>query len=127
MEVQPQLVLLQKTLLNIEGLGRQLDPQLDLWETAKPFLDRWMDEQIGIRGMLAGLKRSLPIMAEKLPEIPELVYSVIKKAEKEQAKVALHDEELKAIRQEIAQSNRRTVLAIIIAALMLLSGIVLFQ
>ena len=127
MEVQPQLVLLQKTLLNIEGLGRQLDPQLDLWETAKPFLDRWMDEQIGIRGMLAGLKKSLPIMAGKLPEIPELVYSLIKKADRAQAREALHDEELKAIRQEIAHSNMRTLATIIIAAVVLLFGLFLSQ
>jgi ubiquinone biosynthesis protein len=53
-EIQPQLVLLQKTLLNIEGLGRQLDPDLDLWTTAKPFLERWMNEQIGWRGLCSG-------------------------------------------------------------------------
>ena len=56
-EIQPQLVLLQKTLLNIEGLGRQLDPELDLWNTAKPFLERWMDEQVGWRGLVERLKQ----------------------------------------------------------------------
>ncbi len=56
-EIQPQLVLLQKTLLNIEGLGRQLDPDLDLWQTAKPFLERWMHEQVGWRGLINHLKR----------------------------------------------------------------------
>src|SRR5688572_1676117 len=59
-EIQPQLVLLQKTLLNVEGLGRQLDPDLDLWNTAKPFLERWMNEQVGWRAFAAGLKREAP-------------------------------------------------------------------
>ncbi|WP_375591881.1 ubiquinone biosynthesis regulatory protein kinase UbiB [Chitiniphilus eburneus] len=69
-EIQPQLVLLQKTLLNIEGLGRQLDPDLDLWQTAKPFLERWMNEQIGWRGLLANLKHEAPLWATVLPSLP---------------------------------------------------------
>jgi hypothetical protein len=60
-EIQPQLVMLQKTLLNIEGLGRQLDPELDLWKTAKPFLERWMSEQVGWRGCCAPSSRKRPI------------------------------------------------------------------
>jgi ubiquinone biosynthesis protein len=60
MEVQPQLVLLQKTLLNIEGLGRQLDPDLDLWKTAKPFLERWMNDQIGWRALVASSRTKPP-------------------------------------------------------------------
>ena len=71
--IQPQLVLLQKTLLNIEGLGRQLDPELDLWTTAKPFLERWMDEQIGWRGLLERLRHEAPHFAQMLPELPRLV------------------------------------------------------
>ncbi|MCC4117963.1 ubiquinone biosynthesis regulatory protein kinase UbiB [Aromatoleum toluclasticum] len=77
MEVQPQLVLLQKTLLNIEGLGRQLDPELDLWKTAKPFLERWMDEQMGWRGLLRNLKDEAPSWAGTLPQIPRLVHRVL--------------------------------------------------
>ena len=57
-EIQPQLVLLQKTLLNVEGLGRQLDPELDLWSTAKPFLERWMNEQVGWRGLMRAAART---------------------------------------------------------------------
>ena len=74
-EIQPQLVLLQKTLLNVEGLGRQLDPDLDLWNTAKPFLERWMDEQIGWRGLLERLKNEAPRYAQLLPELPRLVHA----------------------------------------------------
>jgi ubiquinone biosynthesis protein len=72
-QIQPQLVLLQKTLLNIEGLGRQLDPELDLWVTAKPFLERWMDEQIGWRALLNRLGQEAPRYAQLLPELPRLL------------------------------------------------------
>jgi len=77
MEVQPQLVLLQKTLLNIEGLGRQLDPDLDLWQTAKPFLDRWMSEQVGVHALIKGMKNHLPKILEQSPEIPALIYQAL--------------------------------------------------
>jgi len=75
--IQPQLVLLQKTLLNIEGLGRQLDPELDLWKTAKPFLERWMSEQIGWRGMLRTLKEEAPQWAITLPKLPRLLHEAM--------------------------------------------------
>lgn len=74
MEVQPQLVLLQKTLLYVEGLGRQLYPQLDLWTTAKPFLETWLRDQVGIPAIIRALKEKAPFWAEKLPELPELFY-----------------------------------------------------
>ncbi|WP_085318071.1 ubiquinone biosynthesis regulatory protein kinase UbiB [Derxia lacustris] len=76
-EVQPQLVLLQKTLLNIEGLGRQLDPDLDLWKTARPILQRWMDEQLGLRAFISRSKAELPLIAGRLPQIPRLVHQVL--------------------------------------------------
>ena len=72
-EIQPQLVLLQKTLLNIEGIGRELDPNLDLWKTAKPFLERWMTEQIGLRGFIKNLKKEAPLWASTLPRLPRLI------------------------------------------------------
>jgi ubiquinone biosynthesis protein len=77
-EIQPQLVLLQKTLLNVEGLGRQLDPDLDLWSTAKPFLERWMNEQVGWRGLLERLKQEAPRYAQLLPELPRLVHHALR-------------------------------------------------
>jgi len=73
-EIQPQLVLLQKTLLNIEGLGLQLDPELDLWKTAKPWLERWMSEQVGWRGFVKSLKAEAPRYATLLPQIPRLLH-----------------------------------------------------
>ncbi len=73
-EIQPQLVLLQKTLLNIEGLGLQLDPELDLWKTAKPWLERWMSEQVGWRGFIKSLKAEAPRYATLLPQLPRLLH-----------------------------------------------------
>lgn len=83
MEVQPQLVLLQKTLLNIEGLGRQLDPELDLWTTAKPFLERWMDERMGWRALVHGVKAEAPAWASTLPQLPRLVHHALADAGKQ--------------------------------------------
>ncbi|KNZ33449.1 MAG: ubiquinone biosynthesis protein UbiB [Methylibium sp. NZG] len=76
-EIQPQLVLLQKTLLNVEGLGRQLDPELDLWNTAKPFLERWMNEQVGWRGLLDHLKVEAPRYVQLLPQLPRLLHRAL--------------------------------------------------
>jgi len=76
-EVQPQLVMLQKTLLNIEGLGRELDPDLDLWQTAKPYLERWMSEQVGWRGLVRTVRREAPFWAQTLPAIPRLVHRLL--------------------------------------------------
>lgn len=77
MVVQPQLVLLQKTLLYIEGLGRHLYPQLDLWSTAKPFLENWMNEQIGFKALYTKVKNNAPFWAEKLPDMPDLVFNTL--------------------------------------------------
>ncbi|MBA4262521.1 MAG: ubiquinone biosynthesis regulatory protein kinase UbiB [Comamonadaceae bacterium] len=76
-EIQPQLVLLQKTLLNIEGLGRDLDPELDLWSTAKPFLEKWMLEQVGPQKLLQQLKAEAPQYAKLLPALPRLVHDFL--------------------------------------------------
>jgi ubiquinone biosynthesis protein len=77
-EIQPQLVMLQKTLLNIEGLGRQLDPDLDLWKTAKPYLENWMREQVGFKGLLRTLRREAPHWATVLPELPRLLHRAMR-------------------------------------------------
>jgi len=76
-EIQPQLVLLQKTLLNIEGLGRQLDPELDLWSTAKPFLEKWMLEQVGPQRLWRELKAQAPQYAKLLPQLPRLLHDYL--------------------------------------------------
>jgi len=79
MEVQPQLVLLQKTLLNIEGLGRDLDPELDLWKTAKPFLERWMNEQLGWRAFVRHIGEEAPSWAAYFPQLPRLVHQALER------------------------------------------------
>ena len=119
MEVQPQLVLLQKTLLNIEGLGRQLYPDLDLWETAKPYLEGWMREQLGARALLRELKRQAPKWGETLPALPGLAYEALKLARSGEIEVRIRAEEIDRLRAETRRANQRTVLAIIGAALLL--------
>ena len=104
MEVQPQLVLLQKTLLNIEGLGRQLDPELDLWQTAKPFLDRWMSEQMGVRALVKGMKTHLPKMLEQAPELPALVFQALQYASQ---KDNLHEARLQQEIQRLEKQNQQ--------------------
>ncbi len=114
MEVQPQLVLLQKTLLNIEGLGRQLYPELDLWETAKPFLEHWMSEQIGFRSFGRSLKKNAPEWAEKLPEIPGLLHAFLTQAtQAEKHAKDNSNETLQKIRWEIRRAQRRNFRAIV--------------
>ncbi|EHR70172.1 2-polyprenylphenol 6-hydroxylase [Burkholderiales bacterium JOSHI_001] len=100
-EIQPQLVLLQKTLLNIEGLGRQLDPDLDLWTTARPFLERWMNEQVGWRGLLDRLKNEAPRYAQLLPELPRLVHQALTRQS-----AAPDNAVLLALLSEARRSNR---------------------
>lgn len=106
MEVQPQLVLLQKTLLNIEGLGRQLYPDLDLWKTAKPFLERWMEQQVGARAMLRNIREDLPYLVEKLPEMPGLIYKGLKLyADGEYQKQQI--EAMQKIREQLEANQQR--------------------
>ncbi|MBI3369330.1 MAG: ubiquinone biosynthesis regulatory protein kinase UbiB, partial [Burkholderiales bacterium] len=89
-EIQPQLVLLQKTLLNIEGLGRQLDPELDLWSTAKPFLEQWMQRQVGWSGLVERFKNEAPRYAQILPELPRLLHqALLRRQEPDAALLAL--------------------------------------
>lgn len=122
MQVQPQLVLLQKTLLNIEGLGRMLYPELDLWTTAKPFMERWMKEQVGPKAFLKRLKSNLPQMSEDLPEVPLLAHRVLKDAANGKLTVNWQSDQLDALREEVIQSNKRT-LKTIAGGVLMVAGI----
>ncbi|MCS6766997.1 MAG: ubiquinone biosynthesis regulatory protein kinase UbiB, partial [Candidatus Protistobacter heckmanni] len=116
-EIQPQLVLLQKTLLNVEGLGRQLDPDLDLWTTAKPFLERWTRDQIGWRGLLDRLRAEAPQWAQLLPQIPRLAHDALaRKAAQPTAANA-------ALLAQILAEQRRTRL--LLAVLTGMTGLIL--
>nr|WP_202597229.1 ubiquinone biosynthesis regulatory protein kinase UbiB [Halomonas icarae] len=107
MEVQPQLVLLQKTLLNIEGLGRQLYPELDLWQTAKPYLERWMQERAGVKGLWASLKRHAPELSHQLPELPTLAHQALAQAELENRQRRRQGEALGGIQYQLERQGRR--------------------
>lgn len=121
-EVQPQLVLLQKTLLNIEGLGRQLDPNLDLWKTAKPYLERWMSEQIGWRGLIEKLKAEAPRYSQIFPQLPRLAHQALKRAGEPSENGAL----LAALLTEQRATNR-LLRSIIYFAGGMIAGVLLAQ
>ena len=110
-EIQPQLVMLQKTLLNIEGLGRDLDPELDLWATAKPYLERWMREQVGWRGVLRTLREEAPFWAATLPQLPRLAHRALA----EDRLGPLHDA-VQRLARENARRNDILVAFLLIAA-----------
>ena len=113
-EIQPQLVLLQKTLLNIEGLGRELDPELDLWKTAKPFLERWMSEQLGWRGFARNLLNEAPRWANMLPQLPRLAHRAL-----DADHVAGIEQALDRLAAEQSRRHRSTVmLCLLLAALL---------
>jgi len=116
-EIQPQLVLLQKTLLNVEGLGRQLDPDLDLWKTAKPFLERWMEQQVGMRGLEAKLRQESLQWSYLLPQLPRLMHSALTRHSEADRLI----EEVRELRHEQRMTNRwyaaATVLLVIVVAL----------
>ncbi len=124
MEVQPQLVLLQKTLLNIEGLGRQLNPDLDLWKTAKPFLERSMSEQLGTRALLRNLKDSIPAWSETLPDIPVLVHSYLQQATTGKLRMLRTESGITELRREIRRASRRTVSAVLGTGLIVSAAVV---
>ncbi|EDM64761.1 putative ubiquinone biosynthesis protein UbiB [Moritella sp. PE36] len=124
MTVQPQLVLLQKTLLYIEGLGRQLYPQLDLWDTAKPFLERWVKEQMGPQAVFSAVKQRAPFWAEKLPELPELVFDTLTKATKQQAKLDKLFTQAEQFTQNHTQSGKGRYLLSVGGVIMICAAIV---
>jgi ubiquinone biosynthesis protein len=111
-EVQPQLVLLQKTMLNIEGLGRQLDPELDLWKTAKPYLERWMNEQVGWRGMMERLRAEAPRFAHIFPQLPRLIYQALEQT----TNLEVNDDVL--LRELMKHQKRTNKVLILVASLL---------
>jgi len=112
-EIQPQLVLLQKTLLNIEGLGRQLDPELDLWKTAKPFLERWMNEQLGWRALVKNLQTEAPKWAALLPQLPRLAHQALNENRLAQLETGL----TLMLRQQHMRNRWLGILAVLLAGL----------
>ncbi|MFM8501543.1 MAG: ubiquinone biosynthesis regulatory protein kinase UbiB, partial [Fluviibacter sp.] len=122
-EVQPQLVMLQKTLLNIEGLGRQLNPDLDLWKTAKPFLERWMSEQVGIRGFIDGMKREGPNWAKILPQLPRLMHDYLAPDDE---RIKADEKALRELRRTVRHQKHMLWVSISLATLALAVSAALF-
>ena len=106
-EIQPQMILLHKTLFNIEGLGRQLYPQLDLWKTAHPVLRRWMDEQIGGRAMLRDVRENLPQLRDALRELPAILNHVGEQVAEGRIRFNLQSPELKQIRTQLDEQRKQ--------------------
>ena len=119
MEIQPQLVLLQKTLLAIEGLGRQLYPDLDLWDTGKPYLERWMRDQVGIRAVGRNLQRELPYLAETLPSLPRRIDGALDELSQTRQRLERQDESLRSLQRQLRQNGRRTFAASVGGALII--------
>jgi ubiquinone biosynthesis protein len=124
MEIQPQLVLLQKTLLNIEGLGRQLYPELDLWTTAKPFMERWMKEQVGPKAFLERARKNLGPMSEQLPDLPLMAYRVLSGLEHQTLAVRWRSDDLERLRREM-RGHHAATLAIAGGGALVISGTLL--
>ena len=124
MEVQPQLVLLQKTLLNIEGLGRQLYPDLDLWQTAKPILEQWMKEKASPQAAFKTLQQEAPNWLHTLPTLPRLIQDIGQQVQGGKLKMQLSSKDLEKIQQEIRTSSQRTTMTISGAAFIIAAAII---
>jgi ubiquinone biosynthesis protein len=122
MQIQPQLILLQKTLLNIEGLGRELYPELDLWKTAQPILREWMSERAGPRAMLGNLREHWPDIAEGIKMLPVIAHRVIRRAHDEELVVKTESATLERLRAELRRDHRRSD-SILAAGAVFLGGI----
>ncbi|MGB5329327.1 MAG: ubiquinone biosynthesis regulatory protein kinase UbiB [Gammaproteobacteria bacterium] len=125
MEIQPQLLLLEKTFLHIEGIGRQLYPQLDLWDTAKPFIERWLSEQLGMRALVKGMQKNLPYIAEHLPDLPQIAFKALDRIANDELRVELRSGQLDALKHEIRNANRRSIRAIIGGSFVISASVIL--
>jgi ubiquinone biosynthesis protein len=125
MPILPQLILLQKTLVNVEGLGRQLYPELDVWKTTKPLFERWMSQRVGFGGLIDGVKYNIPHWLDRLPDLPNKVIDLVERMREGKIHVEWHSEELERLQTEMHQYNRRNILAIIGSSLVL-GGVVLY-
>ena len=123
MEILPQLLLLQKTLVNVEGIGRQLDPELDLWRTARPSLESWMGERVGLKSLVRSTRESVPRWINRLPELPGLAFDVLDRLKQGRIEVGTHDQILDEIRREIRNVHRRLSYSVAGAGLIIAAGV----
>jgi ubiquinone biosynthesis protein len=123
MQVQPQLILLQKTLLNVEGLGRDLYPQLDIWKTASPILREWMRERVGVRQVLRSLRTQMPELLETARALPSLLKAAVHRSQGGQFHMQVESPAIEEIRTELRQAGRRRD-GVTVGATILLGGLV---
>ena len=121
--VQPQLILFQKTLLNIEGLGRELYPQLDLWQTAKPFIETWMKDQLSVKATAKKARQQLPELLTQIPEVPELAYKVLNHAASGKIQVTLSPQQVEETQEQTQRNHLKLVRTISGAACLVSSSI----
>ena len=119
MVILPQLLLLQKTLVNIEGLGRQLYPELNMWHAARPLMERWMSERIGLRGLVKGTKENIPHWLDRLPELPGKLMDLVDSTREGRLQLEWTSDEIRRLRKEMRENSRRDRHALIGAALIL--------
>ncbi len=122
--VQPQLILFQKTLLNIEGLGRELYPQLDLWQTAKPFIETWMKDQLSLKATAKKARQQLPELLTQIPEVPEMAFKVLNNAASGNIQVTLSPQQVEKSQAQ-SQRNHLILIRTITGAACLISGSIL--
>ena len=120
-EIQPQLILLHKTLFNIEGLGRELYPQLDLWKTAKPVLQQWMDEQVGPQAVIDDLRENLPQLRQAMRELPAAIRELADRASTGKLSLDVRSAEIERIREQL-ESQRTQRYWLIVAMTSVISG-----
>jgi ubiquinone biosynthesis protein len=125
MVILPQLILLQKTLVSIEGLGRQLYPDLDLWHVARPLMERWMSERVGWRGLLRGARENLPHWLDRLPALPNRIIDVVERLRDGRLQVEWRSQALEDLHAELRSNSRRNLFAVT-GCTLFLAGIVLY-
>ncbi len=124
MVIMPQLILLQKTLINIEGLGRELHPDLNLWEAARPSMEQWMKDRVGIRGLYKGTKKNIPYWVDRLPDLPNKIVEVIERTKDGKLQFEWKSQELEKLRQESRIDKDRTIFAIIASGFVISAAVI---
>ena len=126
MEVQPSLVLLQKTLLNIEGLGRQLYPDLNLWETAQPFLENWLQDRYSPQSMLRRLQRHAPAWLEQLPQLPDAVLENLQHSRENEERLQQQQRHVAELEKRVVDHHRQRKRQLLAAVACVLAAIAAF-
>lgn len=124
MVIMPQLILLQKTIINIEGIGRQLYPDLDLWKAARPQLERWMSERVGVKGLIKGAKDNVPYWIDRLPDLPNRALDIIDRLHDGKLELENKSNEIQELRKEMKSYNHKTIMAVIGSGLLMSAAIV---